>query len=139
MRGFNRLKKYVSCKIINAIPATCEEASMQIGRVLPGHPNDDGYLIEYGDGYLSWCPKSTFERDYKVLEGYSEEELPFCKALDILERGGSVTQKGWGCYLKKEADGVVRSTSLSQPTNAWVYEFSSRDIFVNKWVEYIES
>ena len=29
---------------------------------------DDGYLIEYPDGYKSWSPKETFENAYKVAE-----------------------------------------------------------------------
>jgi len=27
----------------------------------------DGYAVEYEDGYRSWSPKETFERNYRLI------------------------------------------------------------------------
>lgn len=30
--------------------------------------NEEGYIVEYEDGYKSWSPKEVFEKAYKVAE-----------------------------------------------------------------------
>lgn len=30
--------------------------------------NEEGYIVEYEDGYKSWSPKTVFEKAYKVAE-----------------------------------------------------------------------
>ena len=31
------------------------------------NPEDQGYLVEYEDGYESWSPKDVFERCYRLV------------------------------------------------------------------------
>ena len=137
----DKLKRYVSCKIVNAMRATCKEASQKIGRPIPSNGDQDGYLIEYEDGYLSWCPKDTFERDYLLVldEIEGSTSVPFVIALKILNQGGSITCDGWMCYLKR-VDDKVYAYSMSDPlTKLGVYEFSMYDILIcSTWKIYIE-
>ena len=30
--------------------------------------NQDGYIIKYPDGYISWSPKDVFEKAYRPLD-----------------------------------------------------------------------
>ena len=48
------MKKYIGTKTIMAMP-------MAKG-------GEDGYLVEYPDGYKSWLPKETFEQAYKIAD-----------------------------------------------------------------------
>ena len=32
--------------------------------------NEEGYIVEYEDGYKSWSPKNVFEKAYKMAETY---------------------------------------------------------------------
>jgi hypothetical protein len=97
-------------------------------------------LIEYEDGYLSWCPRDTFERDYMPVLGHDDgsTSVPFVIALKILNQGGSITCDGWMCYLKR-VDDKVYAYSMSDPLTKWVYEFSMYDILkCSRWKIYIE-
>ena len=52
-----------------AKPMTMTEAQKVLGRELkPATVEEDGYLVEYKDGYRSWSPKSVFEEAYKPAE-----------------------------------------------------------------------
>lgn len=42
-----------------------------LGReIKPATVEEDGYLVEYKDGYKSWSPKSVFEGAYKPCETF---------------------------------------------------------------------
>lgn len=64
------MKKYISRKEVQAEPMN-ELQAVELGYA---RPNDDdhewrqGYHILYPDGYHSWCPKGTFEKDYHCAE-----------------------------------------------------------------------
>ena len=59
------MKKHIGTKVI----MTMTEAQKVLGRELkPATVEEDGYLVEYNDGYKSWSPKSVFEEAYKPLE-----------------------------------------------------------------------
>jgi hypothetical protein len=49
-----------------------------------------GQVIKYQDGYMSWCPQETFERDYQPLDA-----LSFGHAVDALKAGHIVSRSGW--------------------------------------------
>ena len=57
------MQSYISTKLIKAKPMTRGEYNKFRGWDIPKNenPNDEGYLIQYPDGYISWCPKKQFE------------------------------------------------------------------------------
>ena len=65
------MKKYIGTKVIKAEPITMTEAQKVLGReIKPATVEEDGYLVEYKDGYKSWSPKSVFEEAYKPWETF---------------------------------------------------------------------
>lgn len=67
------MKKYIGTKVIMAEPMTMTEAQKVLGREFkPTTVEEDGYLVEYKNGYKSWSPKSVFEESYKCAETYVE-------------------------------------------------------------------
>ena len=59
------MKKYIGTKVIMAEPMTLTEAQKVLGRELnPAIYGEEGYLVEYEDGYKSWSSKSVFEGAY---------------------------------------------------------------------------
>lgn len=67
------MKKYIGTKVIMAEPMTMTEAQKVLGRKLkPATVEEDGYLVEYKDGYMSWSPKSVFEEAYKPFESFMD-------------------------------------------------------------------
>lgn len=66
------LKHYTSTKTVEAMPMTAGEFHELTKRNPKNNggyvPEEPGYYIKYPDGYESWCPKDTFERDYKCSE-----------------------------------------------------------------------
>lgn len=92
-------KAYLGTKLINAAPMTRGEYDIFKGWVIPSgeNPNDEGYVVQYSDSYISWSPKEAFEEAYKLTSG-----LSFGYALDALEKGFKVARRGWngkGMYL----------------------------------------
>lgn len=56
------MKNYISVKMIKAEPC-------KAWKDFKGHmTGDEGYKIYYLDGYISWCPKEEFEKQYLQLE-----------------------------------------------------------------------
>lgn len=51
---------YLSCKVVKALPE----------KNLNGY---DGYRIFYPDGYVSWCPKNTFESSYRNIDEFAND------------------------------------------------------------------
>ena len=48
------MKKYIGTKVIMAEPMTMTEAQKVLGKELkPATVEEDGYLVEYNDGYKS--------------------------------------------------------------------------------------
>ena len=65
------MKKFIGTKVIMAERMTREEAQKVLGReIKPATDEEDGYLVEYKDGYKSWSPKYTFEETYKPAETF---------------------------------------------------------------------
>lgn len=60
------MKKFIGTKVIMAEPMTMTEAQIVLSReIKPTTVEEDGYLVEYKDGYKSWSPKSVFEEAYR--------------------------------------------------------------------------
>ena len=57
---------YVGSKIIKAHPMDLVEFKNNKNEPYEGE-NMPGYRVEYEDGYISWSPKDTFERCYRLL------------------------------------------------------------------------
>ncbi|MHA1198108.1 MAG: hypothetical protein ACTSQF_01940 [Candidatus Heimdallarchaeaceae archaeon] len=58
------MKIYIGVKIIKAEPMTGEEATLVLNRPVG---IDEGYLVQYADGYRSWSPKDTFDDAHRLL------------------------------------------------------------------------
>lgn len=86
------MKTYIGTKIIDARPMTRGEYNIFRGWQIPENenPKDEGYLVKYPDGYISWSPKSVFEEAYR--ECYS---MPFGLAVEAMKKGKKVKRKGW--------------------------------------------
>ena len=53
-------------------------------------PEDEGYVVHYPDGYVSWCPKAQFEAAGRPCDG-----MTFGMAVEAMKRGKKVARKGW--------------------------------------------
>lgn len=69
------MKKYVGTKLIEAEQMTRGEYNKYRGWTIPAdeNPADEGYLVKYSDGYVSWSPKGIFDTAYRE---YEKNELP---------------------------------------------------------------
>lgn len=93
------MKQYIGSKIVKAWP--CYRIPVIGGRyeyckldeVVPtcitGQP-EDGYRVQYEDGYLSWSPKAVFEKAYRETTG-----LSFGLAIEAMKMGRAVAREGW--------------------------------------------
>ena len=84
------MKKYIGTKVVKAEPMTMTEAQKVLGRELkPATLEEDGYLVEYKDGYKSWSPKSMFEEAYKpsdtILDRLKIERYELRERIEKLE------------------------------------------------------
>lgn len=95
------MKKFIGTKVIMAEPMTMTEAQKVLGReIKPATIEEDGYLVEYKDGYKSWSPKSVFEEAYREVGSGN-----FGCAIDLLKVGFAVRRKGWngkGLFIVKQ-------------------------------------
>jgi len=84
--------KYIGVKIIHAEPMTRGDYNKFKGWTIPQDedPNDEGYLVKYKDGYISWSPKGIFEDSNRKTDG-----MTFGLAVEALKKGFKVCRKGW--------------------------------------------
>jgi len=63
------MKKYIGVKQVEAEPMTRGVYNQFRGWTIPvdENVNDEGYKIEYPDGYISWCPKEIFDGSHLAL------------------------------------------------------------------------
>jgi hypothetical protein len=81
------MKHYIRVSAIKAEPLTLGEYNIRRGWTIPENedPATEGYLVEYEDGYLSWCPRDKFE--VAAVEVASYDWLPLqSQALDSLRK-----------------------------------------------------
>ena len=116
------MKQYIGTKIIKAKPMTRGEYNTFRGWPIPNdeNPADDGYLVEYSDGYISWSPVKQFEEAYKQCEN-----MTFGLAVEALKKGFRVARKGWNgkgmfvVYQKGYPEGIPCN---KQTAEAYGYE-----------------
>lgn len=86
------MNKYIGVKAVQAMPMTRGDYNDFRGWTIPENENplDQGYLIEYKDGYKSWCPKKQFEEANRAVD-----HLTFGHALELIKTGERVTRKSW--------------------------------------------
>ena len=112
---------YIGTKVVMAMPMTMTEAQKVLGReIKPATVEEDGYLVEYKDGYKSWSPKSVFDDAYRKLVG-----MDFGKVIEALKSGLAVRRKGWngkGMFVVKQIpshiEGGIIPTMQSLPQSA---------------------
>ena len=112
---------YIGTKVVMAKPMTMTEAQKVLGRqIKPATVEEDGYLVEYKDGYMSWSPKSVFDDAYRKLG-----EMDFGKAIEALKSGLAVRRKGWNgksMFVVKQIpshiEGCIIPTMQSLPQSA---------------------
>lgn len=70
------MKKYISFKLVDAEPAYRHNGTIypKTGAYPKAMVLEDGYKLQYPDGYVSFCPKDIFEKSY--LEVQRNEALP---------------------------------------------------------------
>lgn len=68
--NISNYEKYIGTKVIKAEPMTVTEAQVLGVEIKPATVEEDGYLVEYKDGYKSWSPKSVFDETYKPAETF---------------------------------------------------------------------
>lgn len=109
------MEKYIGTKTIEAEPMTRGDYNKYRGWTIPAdeNPDDEGYLVKYSDGYISWSPKKQFEEAYKM-----SGEMNFGHALELLKRGEKVARKGWngkGMFLFLATGKQFESDNLGDP------------------------
>lgn len=79
---FHHLKTYQGTKTVNACPMSRVDAEKELDRIInPARNDEDGYLVEYKDGYRSWSPKSAFEEAYRPASTFIDRMHIECDEL----------------------------------------------------------
>ena len=86
------MQKYIGTKIIQAEPAfrvsggnftnVIHPKTYAIPEDRTGQTWEDGYKVEYPDGYVSWSPKDVFEEAYRLVDG-----MNFGLAIEAMKNG----------------------------------------------------
>ena len=122
------MSKFIRMHQVEAEPMTRGEYNKKRGWELPANenPNDEGYIVSYPDGYVSWCPKAQFEEAARPCDG-----MTFGMAVEAMQRGKKVCRKGWngkGMYVKYKMCEVGDSEhSAYHQSYAFVLHFTNRD------------
>lgn len=63
------MEKYIGIKKIEAAPMTRGAYNEYRGWKIPEdeNPTDEGYIVKYADGYISWSPRAAFEEAYNKM------------------------------------------------------------------------
>ena len=91
------MKQYIGTKIVKAWPARRytfiggKVVYACVGEIVPSaYKTEEGYRIEYEDGYLSWSPKKAFEKAYRQTTG-----MNFGLAIEAAKMGKRIARAGW--------------------------------------------
>lgn len=90
-KDFGGLPLFLGVKIIGAEPMD-EFTFKQSKGMTPSTEceNQEGYRVVYEDGYVSWSPKSVFNKAYRRIDN-----LTFGLAIESLKQGKKVARSGW--------------------------------------------
>ncbi len=83
------MKKYIGIKKIEAEPMTRGAYNNYRGWTVPDNENpaDEGYIVKYPDGYISWSPKNIFEEAYSEIgNNHLMDTAILMKSKDYKER-----------------------------------------------------
>lgn len=110
-----------------AEPMTMTEAQKVLGReIRPATAEEDGYLVEYKDGYKSWSPKSVFEEAYKPAETFLDrlavEQQELTEKVDNLRKFLSVED----AQMKVGSFQFVRMTEQLEAMEKYLYILTIR-------------
>lgn len=87
------MKRYIGVKMVKAKPMT-RGYFKSSHRVFIPHDDssldDDGYMVQYEDGYESWSPKDVFDKAYRRID-----YMTFGLAIEAMKKGLRVQRKGW--------------------------------------------
>lgn len=102
------MQQYIGTKIIKAWPARrCTFIGGKVvyaclDEIVPAGCNtEEGYRIEYADGYLSWSPREVFEEAYRQTD-----RMNFGLAIEAAKKGKKIARAGWngkGQYVELAA------------------------------------
>lgn len=86
------METYIGTKILEAEPMTRGSYNEYRGWEIPAdeNPADEGYLVRYPDGYISWSPKDVFEEAYRRTDC-----MNFGIAIEAAKKGCKITRRGW--------------------------------------------
>lgn len=91
------MQQYIGTKIIKAWPARrCTFIGGKVvyaclDEIVPaGCKIEEGYRVEYADGYLSWSPKAVFEEAYRQTD-----RMNFGLAIEAAKKGKKIARAGW--------------------------------------------
>jgi hypothetical protein len=103
---------YIGTKISKAKPMSRIDYNVFKGWALPAdeNPADEGFIVQYEDGYISWSPKKQFDDAYHKTVG-----MNFGLAIEAMRKGHKVSRAGW--------NGKCMWVSLSAPKSThWIPE-----------------
>lgn len=83
---------YIGTKRVTATPMTRLAYNEHRGWKLPEDENgaDDGFLVQYENGYITWSPRDVFEESYRP-----NTAMTFGLAVEALKMGKRVTRPSW--------------------------------------------
>jgi hypothetical protein len=86
------MQQYIGTKLLKAFPLSRGSYNLYRGWIIPKgeNPDDEGYLVQYQDGYESWSPKDQFEMAYRTTEA-----MTFGLAVEAMKMGMPVSRQGW--------------------------------------------
>lgn len=124
------MEQYIGTKIIKAEPA--RRCTFIGGKVVyacvdelvpAGCKVEDGYRVQYADGYLSWSPKEAFEEAYRQTD-----RMNFGLAIEAAKKGKRIARAGWngkGMY-------VLLADVEEMHTEANLSEFEDQDVEIGQ-------
>lgn len=86
------LDLYIGVKIVSAREMNRAEYTAFRGWLLPANENglDDGFIVQYEDGYISWSPEEQFNKANR-----RSDSMCFGHAVEAMKKGYKVARSGW--------------------------------------------
>lgn len=105
------MEKFIGIKKIEAEPMTRGDYNDLRGWTIPKdeNPADEGYIVKYSDGYVSWSPKQAFEEAYsKIGDKPLIDTAILMKSDDYKDR-----------FIAEYQQLVIRYNGLKNMLNKW--------------------
>lgn len=105
------MEKFIGIKKIEAEPMTRGDYNDLRGWTIPKdeNPADEGYIVKYSDGYVSWSPKQAFEEAYsKIGDKPLIDTAILMKSDDYKDR-----------FIAEYQQLVIRYNGLKKMLNTW--------------------